>query len=75
MTAPSRRVLKAACERLAETDIALARAYEAIGVPDWRAHSSCLALLGDPNAHQQISPSAAVASCSRVDPSLVVPTG
>ncbi|HAW54362.1 MAG TPA: DNA-3-methyladenine glycosylase 2 family protein, partial [Hyphomonas sp.] len=36
MTAPSRRVLSAACETLAAADPALARAYDELGTPEWR---------------------------------------
>lgn len=66
-TAPPRRVLKAACEHLATTDAALARAYEAIGVPVWRYQAPNYAMLGRMISHQQISLSAAAAIWSRVE--------
>ncbi len=66
-TAPSRRRLKAACEHLATTDPALARAYEVIGVPVWRHEVPSYAMLGRMISHQQISLSAAAAIWSRVE--------
>jgi DNA-3-methyladenine glycosylase II len=67
VTAPPKRTLKAACERLATTDMALARAYEVIGVPTWRSREPSYALLGELISHQQISLSAAAAIWSRVE--------
>lgn len=67
MSGPPRRQLKAACERLATTDKALARAYEAVGVPAWRANPPSYALLGRMISHQQISLSAAAAIWARVE--------
>lgn len=67
MTAPPKRQLKAACERLATTDKALARAYEEVGVPVWRANQASYALLGRMISHQQISLSAAAAIWARVE--------
>jgi DNA-3-methyladenine glycosylase II len=52
---------------LAEADPALARAYEAIGVPDWRAGEPSYAMLGRMISHQQISLAAAAAIWSRVE--------
>ncbi|MFN7165218.1 MAG: DNA-3-methyladenine glycosylase family protein [Hyphomonas sp.] len=66
-TAPPRRVLKAACEHLATTDPALARAYEVIGIPAWRYQDPGYAMLGRMISHQQISLSAAGAIWSRVE--------
>jgi len=66
-TAPSRRALKAACEGLALTDIALARAYDTIGVPVWRSEIPGYAMLGRMISHQQISLSAAAAIWARVE--------
>lgn len=67
MTAPPRRKLKAACEHLATTDPALARAYETIGVPVWRSETPGYAMLGRMVSHQQISLSAAAAIWSRLE--------
>jgi DNA-3-methyladenine glycosylase II len=65
--APSRRKLKAACDHLATTDPALARAYDVVGIPVWRANAPSYALLGRMISHQQISLSAAAAIWSRVE--------
>lgn len=67
MSAPPRRRLKAACERLALTDPALERAYEAIGVPVWRTGEPGYAMLGRMVAYQQVSTRAAAAIWSRVE--------
>lgn len=67
MTAPSPRTLKAACERLAAADTALARAYAAIDVPVWRAGEPSYAMLGRLISHQQISTRAAAAIWARVE--------
>jgi len=66
-TAPPRRALQAACEHLAATDPALARAYEVTGVPAWRYQAPDYAMLGRMISHQQISLSAAAAIWSRVE--------
>ncbi|MDP3459037.1 MAG: DNA-3-methyladenine glycosylase 2 family protein [Hyphomonas sp.] len=66
-TAPPRRALKAACEYLATTDPALARAYDVIGIPVWRYQVPNYAMLGRMISHQQISLSAAAAIWSRVE--------
>ena len=65
--APSQRKLKAACDHLATTDPALARAYDVVGIPVWRANAPSYALLGRMISHQQISLSAAAAIWSRVE--------
>lgn len=67
MSAPTRRRVKSACERLALTDPALARAYEEIGVPDWRASEPGYAMLGRMIAHQQVSTRAAATIWGRVE--------
>lgn len=67
MTAPAKRALKAACERVAAADPALARAYDITGVPVWRDEAPSYALLGKMISHQQISLSAAAAIWSRVE--------
>jgi len=66
-TAPPKRKLKAACDHLATTDQALARAYDVIGVPAWRSNAPTYALLGSMISHQQISLSAAAAIWGRVE--------
>ncbi|MFN7055185.1 DNA-3-methyladenine glycosylase family protein [Hyphomonas sp.] len=66
-SAPTRRKLKAACERLAGTDPALGRAYETIGVPDWRTGEPSFAMLGRVIAHQQLSTKAAATIWGRVE--------
>lgn len=67
MTAPTKRTLKAACERLAAADIALSHAYEAIGVPVWRSGEPSYAMLGRMVSHHQISTRAARAIWTRVE--------
>jgi DNA-3-methyladenine glycosylase II len=67
MTAPSRRRLKTACERLAGADPALARAYESIGVPVWRTSEPGYGMLGRMIAHQQLSTKAAATIWGRVE--------
>ncbi len=59
MTAPSRRVLSAACETLAAADPALARAYDELGIPDWRVGEPCYAALCRLISYQQLSTTAA----------------
>jgi DNA-3-methyladenine glycosylase II len=66
-TAPAHRALKAACEHLATTDPALARAFEVIAIPVWRYQDPSYAMLGRMISHQQISLSAAAAIWSRVE--------
>ena len=66
-SAPSQRKLKAACDHLATTDPALARAYDVVGIPVWRANAPSYALLGRMISHQQISLSAAAAIWGRVE--------
>ncbi len=67
MTAPSSRRLKAACERLARIDPALAAAYGVIGVPAWRSGEPTYAMIGRMIAHQQISTKAAATIWGRVE--------
>lgn len=67
MTAPSRRRLKTACERLAQADPALARAYDTIGVPEWRSGDPSYSMLGRMIAHQQLSTKAAATIWGRVE--------
>ncbi|MBL4879273.1 MAG: DNA-3-methyladenine glycosylase 2 family protein, partial [Hyphomonas sp.] len=59
MTAPSRRKLTAACKTLAAADPALGRAYEELGVPEWRVGDPCYAALCRLIAYQQLSTKAA----------------
>lgn len=67
MTAPTRRRLKTACERLALADPALALAYERIGVPVWRTGEPGYAMLARMIAYQQISTKAAATIWGRVE--------
>lgn len=67
MTAPGRRKLKTACDRLALADPALARAYETIGVPAWRTSEPGYNMLGRMIAHQQLSTRAAATIWGRVE--------
>lgn len=66
MTAPSKRKLKTACETLGKTDKALARAYDEIGVPQWRSAEPSYAMVGRMIAHQQLSTTAAATIWGRV---------
>tara|TARA_R100000365_G_C2746306_1_gene75536 strand:- start:320 stop:967 length:648 start_codon:yes stop_codon:yes gene_type:complete len=59
LTAPSRRKLIAACKTLAAADPALERAYEEMGVPDWRVGQPTYAALCRLIAYQQLSTKAA----------------
>lgn len=67
MTAPPKRQLKAACERLSDIDPALALAYETIGVPVWRASDASYAILAKTVAYQQVSTLAAGTIWGRVE--------
>lgn len=67
MTAPSKRTLKTACERLATTDTALARAYEVIGVPVWRTAAPGYGMLARMIAYQQTTTKAAATIWGRVE--------
>lgn len=66
MTAPSRKIIKAACEALSEIDPALAHAYEAVGVPVWRTHEASYELLARTVVYQLVSTRAADAIWRRV---------
>lgn len=70
MTAPKRTKIKTACEALSSTDPALARAYEEIGVPDWRARPRAYSTLATTIAYQQISTRAAASIWGRVTDAL-----
>ncbi len=67
MTAPSQANIKAACEALSIADPALARAYEAVGVPEWRTHEASFALLARTVVYQLVSTRAADAIWGRVE--------
>ncbi|KCZ91633.1 DNA-3-methyladenine glycosylase family protein [Hyphomonas johnsonii] len=67
MTAPSRARLKAACDALSVTDPALARAYSALGIPEWRGGEASYAMLARMITHQQISLGAAAAIWARTE--------
>ena len=65
--APSRKRLKAACEKLAAADPALAGAFAAMGVPVWRSSPPGYGMLGRMIAHQQLSTKAAATIWGRVE--------
>lgn len=66
MTAPPPAKIRTACETLAGLDPALAHAYEAIGVPAWRASEPTYALLAKTVVYQLVSTRAADAIWGRV---------
>ena len=66
MTAPAQASIRSACEVLSALDPALARAYEAIGVPVWRAQEASYALLAKTVVYQLVSTRAADAIWARV---------
>jgi DNA-3-methyladenine glycosylase II len=66
MTAPNAMTLIAACETLSAADPALARAYDDIGVPDWRSAAPSYAMLARMIAYQQLSTKAAGTIWGRV---------
>ena len=67
MTAPSRATIQSACEALSVIDPALARAYDIVGVPDWRTHAPSYALLARTVVYQLVSTRAADAIWVRVE--------
>ena len=67
MTAPPEAQIRQACETLSGLDPALARAYEAIGVPVWRASDPTYALLAKTVVYQLVSTRAAEAIWGRVE--------
>ncbi len=66
MSAPSKGVLRDACEALAARDQNLAKAFGAIGLPEWRAAPPTYPTLCRLITHQQISVTAARAIWARV---------
>ena len=66
MTAPTPAKIRKACETLVGLDPALARAFEAIGVPVWRASEPTYALLAKTVVYQLVSTRAADAIWGRV---------
>ena len=66
MTAPSQAAIRRACETLSGLDPALARAYEVIGVPAWRANEASYALLAKTVVYQLVSTRAADVIWGRV---------
>ena len=66
MTAPPEATIRRACEILSGLDPALARAYEAIGVPEWRANEATYALLAKTVVYQLVSTRAADVIWGRV---------
>jgi len=67
VTAPSKAIIKAACETLSGRDPALAAAYDTIGVPVWRANEPTYALLARTVVYQLVSTRAADAIWGRVE--------
>ena len=74
MTAPSEETVRQGCAALSGIDPALARAYEAIGVPVWRATDPSYALLAKTVVYQLVSTRAAEAIWGRVEAYLGVVT-
>lgn len=66
MTAPSPPVLRQACETLASRDAALAKAYEQVQLPNWRATEATYKSLARIVVYQLISTKAADAIWERV---------
>lgn len=67
MTTPSRQKLKKACETLAAIDPALGRAYDEMGLPEWRRGIPNYAAIGRMVAHQQLSTKAAATIWGRTE--------
>ncbi|MEO0607731.1 MAG: DNA-3-methyladenine glycosylase 2 family protein [Pseudomonadota bacterium] len=59
MSAPSPRLLKQACDALAERDACLAHAYQTVGLPTWRATAPTYQALARIVVYQLISTKAA----------------
>lgn len=70
MTTPSSADIKSACGHLSKADPALAKAYEEIGLPIWRARPRSFETLASSVAYQLISTKAASAIWSRVKDAL-----
>ena len=70
MTLPTQGQIKSACEALAKSDPGLAKAYKAIGVPQWRARPLAYETLATSVAYQLISTKAAAAIWARVKDAL-----
>lgn len=66
MTAPRAAVLRQACEILAETDNALANAYQAVDLPNWRSRPANYQSLARIVVYQLISTKAADAIWARL---------
>ena len=67
MNTPSKRVLRQACEALAETDSFLAKAYTKVGLPNWRGTEARYQSLARIVVYQLISTKAADAIWARVE--------
>lgn len=70
MAAPAPAALKSACEALAASDAALARAYDEHGLPVWRDAPPVYETIARMIAYQQISTRAAAAIWGRVSDDL-----
>jgi len=66
VTSPVAKTLIAACKTLAQRDPALARAYQAVGVPIWRTRPATYETLAQIVVYQLISTQAADAIWSRL---------
>lgn len=62
----SPQTIKAACEDLAKRDTALARAYDHIGIPDWRTTEPCFESIARTVTYQLLSTRAAGTIWGRV---------
>lgn len=65
--APSAQVLQPACEALAEKDVCIARAFAAVGLPNWRATAPTYQSLARIVVYQLISTKAANAIWGRIE--------
>lgn len=66
MTAPSVDTLRAACDALAERDLALSKAYDHIDLPTWRTTEASYRTLARIVVYQLISTKAATAIWTRI---------
>jgi len=66
MTSPDEKKLIVACKTLAQRDLALAHAYQSVGVPTWRTRPATYETLAQIVVYQLISTKAADAIWSRL---------
>ncbi|MEQ9317390.1 MAG: DNA-3-methyladenine glycosylase 2 family protein [Henriciella sp.] len=67
MTRPTEATLTEACDHLAGCDAAFARAYDVLGLPDWRYGAPDYAVIARMIAFQQITTKAAATIWGRVE--------